>query len=222
MTEDKTIDVKLMQAQTVVLLGRQYLLTEHLIESGASTLREFELAVRSGKQELSHVLKVYNYVFALIDHLVRFHKIAFSLPGFNHKSSDFRALSKAIGNLKAVRNQLQHINNDIMNDFKGPLLGSVCWASGNSQYMTLFHDIGRQRSSYGIVFDVQNNKHDHDFCYVYNEHYYSLGDAIEGMRTFQSYLDSVVQIQIDGKDYDIKDHFAALCIEIKDKAAEST
>lgn len=69
------IDAKLGQA--VVLLSRQYLLTDHLIETRGQVLREFERAIEEKRQALDHVLDVYNYVFALIDHLVRYEKIVF-------------------------------------------------------------------------------------------------------------------------------------------------
>jgi hypothetical protein len=35
------------------------------------------------------------------------------------------------------------------------------------------------------------------------------------MRTFNKFVNSVVRIEVDGKPYDPKDHFAALCIEIQ-------
>lgn len=107
------IDAKL--AQGVVLLNRQYLLMEHLIETRGRVLREFEHAIEEKRQTLDHVLDVYNYVFALIDHLVRYEKIAFVLPRLNQKTAEYRALGDAMGQIKDIRNQLQHINNDIEN-----------------------------------------------------------------------------------------------------------
>lgn len=67
------IDSRLIQ--TVILLDRQYALLEHLIGTKNHVLKDFELAVEKGEQTLEHVLDVYNYVFALIDHLERYRKL---------------------------------------------------------------------------------------------------------------------------------------------------
>ena len=209
-----------MLIQTVVLLERQFLLTEHLINSGQTALRALETDVLSNRHDLVPVLNVFNYGFALIDHLVRYQKIAFSLPRFNHKSPEFRALDKAMGDLKDVRNQLQHLNNDILNDFKGPLLGAICWVSGTKSFMTTFHDLGRQRSSPGLIFDTAQGKYAHEFCYVYNERYHNLGHAIDGMETFNAYISGVVKIQVDGLSRTIQDHYAAIALELKPLAEE--
>jgi hypothetical protein len=203
------IDARLVQA--VVLLTRQYLLTEHLIETRSIVLREFERAIDEQRQALDHVLDVYNYVFALVDHLVRHEKIAFSIPRFNHRSDEYRALEAGMGSLKEIRNQLQHINNDI-NDYSGPLLGAICWISGQRQFIASFHDIGRPRSFPGIVLDTQTGRYLQEFCYIYNDVYHDLGKAIEGMRTFNTFTTSQVTIELDGKPYDPKEHFAALCV----------
>lgn len=173
------IDAKL--AQAAVLLNRQHLLTDHLIETRSAVLREFEHAVAGNRQVLDHVLDVYNYVFALIDHLVRYEKIAFILPRLNKKTAEYRALGDAMGDIKDIRNQLQHINEDIENDYKGPLLGAVCWISGQRQFIASFHDIGRPRSSPGIALNTRTGTYAQEFCYVYNDKYHDLGRAIEGV-----------------------------------------
>jgi hypothetical protein len=207
------IDAKL--AQAVVLLDRQYLLTDHLIDTRGCVLREFEHAIEEKQQALNHVLDVYNYVFALIDHLVRYEKIAFVLPRLNQKTAEYRALSDAMGDIKDIRNQLQHINNDIENDHTGPLLGAVCWVSGRRQFIASFHDLGRTRSSPGIVLDTRTGTYAQEFCYVYNDKYHDLGRAIDSVRTFNKFVNSCVRVEVDGKQYDPKDHFAALCIELR-------
>lgn len=207
------IDAKLVQA--VVLLNRQYLLTNHLVVTRGRVLREFEHAIEEKRQALDHVLDVYNYVFALIDHLVRYEKIAFVLPRLNQKTAEYRALGDAMGDIKDIRDQLQHINNDIENDYTGPLLGAVCWVSGQRQLIASFHDIGRPRSSPGIIFDTRTGTYAQEFCYVYNDKYHDLGRAIEGVRTFNDFVNSQVRVEVDGKQYDPKDHFAALCIELR-------
>lgn len=207
------IDAKLVQA--VVLLNRQYLLTDHLIETRGRVLREFEHAIEEKRQALEHVLDVYNYVFALIDHLVRYEKIAFVLPRLNQRTAEYRALGDAMGDIKDIRNQLQHISNDIENDNTGPLFGAICWVSDQRQFIVSFHDIGRSRSSPGIALDTRTGRYAHEFCYVYNDKYHDLGRAIEGVRTFNEFVNSQVRVEVDGKPYEPKDHFAALCIELR-------
>lgn len=194
------IDAKLVQA--VVLLSRQYLLTDHLIETRGQVLREFERAIEEKRQALDHVLDVYNYVFALIDHLVRYEKIVFVLPRLNQKTAEFRSLRDAMGGIKDIRDQLQHINNDIENNYTGPLLGAVCWVSGQRQFIASFHDIGRTRSSPGIILDTRTGTHAQQFCYVYNDKYYDLGRAIDGLRTFNKFVNARVRVEVDGKPYD--------------------
>ena len=205
------IDALLIQA--VVLLDRQYLLIDHLIETRSHALREFERAIEENQEGLNHVLDVYNYIFALIDHLVRYEKIAFTLPRFNYKAAEYRALGNALGDLKDIRDQFQHINNDIENDYTGPLLGMVCWVSGQQQFIASFHDLGRPRSSPGIILDTKTGIFAQQFCYIYNHKYYDLGRAIEGVRTFNKFVNSQVRVEVDGKQYDPKDHFMAFRLE---------
>jgi hypothetical protein len=207
------IDARLVQA--VVLLGRQYLLTEHLIETTSGMLSAFEQSIEEKQQSLSNVLDVYNCVFALVDHLVRYEKIAFSIPKLNQRSAEYRAFGAAMGSLKEIRNQLQHINNEIENDDSGPLLGAICWISKGDQFLVSFNDMGRERSSPGIVLDTHTGQYLHEFCYVYNDVYHDLGGAIAGMRTFNTFVSSKVQVEIDGKPYDPKDHFTAIKIKFQ-------
>lgn len=207
------IDKTLFQA--AVLLNRQYLLTARLIKTRSSVLQEFEHALTQKQENLNHVLDVYNYVLGLIDYIVRYQKIAMVLPRLSQTTPDYRALNNAMGDLKEIRNQIQHINNDIDNDNAGPLLGAVCWASGQRQYMASFHDIGRKRSSPGLTFDSQTGMHIQEFTYVYNEVHHDLGKAIEGMGTFDKFLNSVVPMEVDGKPYNPNDHFAALAFDFQ-------
>ena len=208
-----TISERLVQA--VVLLQRQYLLTEHLIQTRGPVLQDFETAVAEQRQGLDNVLDAYNYVFALVDHLVRYEKIAFGLPRLNQKSAHHRALRAGMGTLKQIRNQLQHLNNGIENANSGPLLGAICWVSGIRQFMAFFHDIGRARSSPGIIFDTRDRRHLQQFCYVCNDTYHDLGAAIDAMRAFDAFISEVVHVTIDGKPYDPKDHYGALCVEVR-------
>ncbi|MDD5586831.1 MAG: hypothetical protein PHY92_07755 [Alphaproteobacteria bacterium] len=205
----------LQLAQSAVLLDRQYLLIERIVATQNHVLKNFELAIENKEQNLIHVLDVYNYVFALIDHLERYRKIALSFPKFNKRSLEYKSLMSSTGELRGVRNQLQHINNDIVNDYTGPLLGIVCWASDLKQFIAAFHDIGRQRSSPGLIFDTATGKYTQEFCYIYNEKYYDLKKAIMGVEVFNRYIKTKIKIQIGGKDYNASEHFAALCVGFK-------
>jgi hypothetical protein len=207
------IDSRLIQS--VILLDRQYALIEHLINAQGHVLKDFEYVVEKNEQALSHVLDVYNYVFALIDHLDRYRKIALSIPKLNQKSVEYRALINSMGELKDVRDQIQHINNDIENEYTGPLLGSIFWISGTKQFIAMFHDVGRKRSAPGAIFDTRTGKYVHNFCYVYNDKYHDLEKAIDGVKSFNIYLNSIIKIQIADKDYNIKDHFSAMWMEFR-------
>lgn len=213
------IDAKL--AQSVVVLYRQHLLIERLIETRHGVLQAFEQALDEKRQALDHVMDVYNYVFALIDHLVRYQKIAFVLPRLSKKSAEYRALSDAMGGMKDIRNQLQHINNDIENDYTGPLLGAVCWVSGNRQFVASFHDVGRERSSPSIPLDTRTGRHLHDFCYVYNGVYHDLDSAIQGVRAFNKFVRSKVRVEVGGTPYDPKKHYVALGLEFRALAEDA-
>ncbi len=214
--KEKQRKVDSFAAQAIVLLERQYLLLSRLVDTNTS-LRNFEKAVKVKEQALDHVLDVYNYAFALIDHLARYHKIAFSIPRLNHKAPEYRALNASLEEIKNLRDQIQHINNVIENEYTGPLLGAVCWIDSNEkhqQYIASFHDLGRQRTSYGIVFDTQKSIHIQEFVLVYNEKYYDLGKAIEAIHVFNQYIKLTVKIEVGGKEYDAKDHFLALTCKI--------
>ena len=168
------------------------------------------------------MLDVYHYIFALIDHLVRYQKIAFMLPRLNKKDPEYRALDDAMGHIKDIRNQLQHINNDIENDYTGPLLGAVWWVSGQRQFVAVFPDIGRPRSSPGIILDTCTGKYGQEFCYVYNGEYHDLSRAIAGVREFNEFMNARVRVKVDGRPYDPKEHFVALCIELRIPAEDLT
>lgn len=120
-----------------------------------------------------------------------------------------------MGELKDIRDQIQHINNDIENDYTGPLLGNIFWVVGTKQFNAVFHDIGRERSAPGAILDTATGKYLHEFCYVYNEKYYDLQKAIDGVKVFNLWINSKIKIQIDGKDYNIRNHFAAFGAEFK-------
>ena len=212
-TPAASVDQRL--AQTVVLLQRQFLLTEHAIQAGTASLMEFEGAIGSGYQSIRNVFSVFNYAFSLVDHLVRYRKIASVLPRINQKGAEFRAVESALQPLTQVRNQFQHINNLIENQNSGPLLGSVCWHSSTSQFVASFNDIGRQRSVPLVWLDTLTGKFGLHFCYIYNESYYDLDKAIKGMRDFQQFINGYCAVQIDGKEFVQEEHFTAMKIDFK-------
>jgi hypothetical protein len=204
-----TVDDQLIQ--TVVLLKRQFLLTEHLLKRGRKALEDFQDAVSAQRQSVEHVLDVLNFAFALIDNLVRYQKIARSIPRINQKSPEFRALISSLGELTDIRNQHQHINRNIMNNFSGPLLGTVSWTDANANYFASFNDVGRQRSVPGMVFDTQENRFVLQFCYIFGDKYHDLQRAIEGMQSFNAYLDKRVVISLDGARFSADEHYMAGC-----------
>lgn len=198
--------------QATVLLRRQFLLTERLIQTQSSVLKNFEEAIEGRKTSITHVLDVHNYVFALIDHLFRYKIIAHKVPRLNQKNPEFRSLDEAI-DLRDARDQIQHINEDIRNNYDGPLLGNVCWISNKKQYIAVLHDVGRTRGAPGIVFDAYTETYMNQFCYVYNNKYYDLDRAAIGMRHFHKYIISEVKIEIDGKPYADDEHYGAFSIK---------
>jgi hypothetical protein len=209
--ERRDIDQLLIQA--VVLLKRQQLLAEHLIAEGTLTLTEFESAIGAGRQSIDNVLAVFNYCWALVDQLERYRKIAAVVPRLNQKGAEFRALEAALRPLTGIRNQFQHLNNHISNSNSGPLLGSVCWVNGNAQFIASLPDLGPARTVPGIYVDTETGAFGNQFCYVYNDDFYDLGNAVTGMRVFQSYVDALVQIKLDGTDFVQRDHFIAMRVD---------
>jgi hypothetical protein len=208
---DKTDELLL---QSAILLKRQGLLTENLIRNGEITLKNFETAIsKSGQQNLEHVLNVINYVFGLIDNLVRYQKIAGSIPKLNHKSPEYRSFTSGMGNLKEVRNIHQHVNNDIMENFTGPLLGSVSWSSGQKCLTACLHDIGRERSLPALIYDTQEKKFTSTFCYIFGQTYYDLEKAITSMKQFDEFIDKSIRIEANGSPFLVEDHFIAMSAE---------
>jgi len=208
-------EVDQLLIQAVVLLQRQRLLAENLVRTGSSTLVEFEDAVSKGKQNIDHVLSVFNYCWALVDQLERYRKIASVVPRLSQKSAEFRAMEASLRPLTNVRNQFQHINNHIRNENSGPLLGAVCWTNENTQFMATLPDLGSARTVPGIPVDTKTGAYTSQFCYVYNDDYFDLGAAIDAMRAFQQYIDQAVQIQVDGKGFVSGEHFIAIRTEFK-------
>jgi len=206
-------DLQQLIFQSVVLLQRQYLLAEHLIANGETTLAKFEQTVIEGTQSIDSVFAVFNYCWALVDQLDRYRKIAAVVPKLNQKGMEFRAFEAAFKSLNKICNQFQHINNHVRNENSGPLLGSVCWVNGSAQFFASLPDIGRSRSVPGIPINTRTGTFRYKFCYVYNDVYYDLGGAIQGMRSFQKFVDAQVALSLDGTTLVQRDHFIAMRVE---------
>lgn len=200
------IDAHLVQA--VVLLDRQYRMLERACTDGRGKLSTLERSISSAP--LDEVLDAYNYVLSLVEALARYQKTAFSIPRMNQKSAEYRAFAAAMGDIKDVRDQLQHLNNDIENENIGPLLGGIAWVTNKDNYLVALNDIGRKRSVPGIPYDTQEKKYVSNFCFTYGDKYYDLAKALDGLRAFHAYILRTVQIEIDGKPYVATEHFIAI------------
>jgi hypothetical protein len=205
--EDK-INARL--AQAVVLLDRQYRILERIYETATITLERLQAAMNSGSTTLELVLDVYAQVLSLIDNFARYQKTATSLPRFNQRSAEHRALAAAMGSIVDARNQLQHLNNDIENDNQGPLLGGIAWVSTNRNYVISLNDVGRKRSVPGIAYDTRERRFVSDFCFTYGNTLFDLAKAMSGIRDFNKYVTGIVRIEIDGKPYIAEQHFMAV------------
>ena len=146
----KAIDELLIQ--TIVLLQRQKMLIDRHVATQSLILGDFEKSVSGATQSVAEVLDVYNNVFGLIDHLVRYQKIASNIPKFNQKTAEYNTLEMALSGLKDIRNQFQHINNHIENKFSGSLLGSISWINGIASFTAALPDFNRTETMPSLVF----------------------------------------------------------------------
>jgi hypothetical protein len=201
--------------QTIVLLKRQFEMIERIKIAIKTQQNDIENSIGNDAQTIEQVYNIYISVFSVIDHLVRYQKIAHVLPRFNQKDNEFIEFNNGMGDLKDIRNQIQHINNEIENQFEGPLLGAICWIKGNAQYITSFHDLGRERSTPGIILNTTTGKYLNEFCFIYNGIYHDLGKALISCVQFNAYVDNRVKIGVNGKEFSSKDHFAAVRFEFK-------
>lgn len=194
-----------------VLLGRQFLVLEYVARRRKSrVLSGFEQAIAKGAQDINDVLKVYELTFSLVDNIVRYEKIASMLPRFSKKSDEFKLFEARLSGMKELRNLLQHIQGDIDTEFESPILGGVTWARGKYNYMAAFNDLGAGRSLPGLVYDRKEDRFTKEFCYVHNGKYYDLALAIAGCQDYQRYVNEKCEVQVDGKDYVVNEHFVAL------------
>jgi hypothetical protein len=209
--------------QTVTLLQRQRKLAEQVVRSGTLSLQNFEIAVDKGEKAIENTLEVMNYAFSLIDSLVRFQKIAGYIPQINHrKSKECIALRAGMANLKDVRNQHQHLQNHILNNMPGPILGTVSWISQGGNYTATYQDIGRTRSFPTIVYDLKERKYIHDFCYIYGDVYHDLKKGISAMRDFSDYIRSIVKIELNGIQMETDDLVIAMRTQMAIKGPSRT
>lgn len=208
------IDKRLIHA--FVLLGRQYLITEHIVtKRKAKVLSLFEKSIENKNTSIYDVVRVYELAFTIVDNIVRYQKIASILPRFNQKTEEFKTFSSKLSGLKDLRNLLQHINGDIDTEFTSPILGGVTWIKNNKNYIAAFNDLGEPRSLPGIVFDTKEMTYTKEFCYVHNGVYYDLSEAIDGYRTYQKYVESKCTVNLEGKPYNVKDHIIGVATEFK-------
>jgi hypothetical protein len=176
-------------------------------------LRSIEKEISSGLQTVQSLYPVYEYIFSLIDNLVRYQKILNVTPKVSQKEKSIVKYNKVLEPLKQARNQIQHINNDIENTFSGPLLGSICWNRGRTQYIVSLGDIGRSRSTPGIVLDTHTGRFVAELCYVYNETYHDLHKAVSETQAIHEWLSNTITITIDDAAYDPNSHFQAFKAE---------
>jgi hypothetical protein len=201
--------------QSLILLDRQKLMMDSFVENGRLSLIKFENSLENtGSVGITNVISVLNYAHGLIDHLVRFEKIARSVPKISQKGTEFRKFREAMGSLVDARNQIQHINRNTVNNYTGPLLGSVSWVSSGVNYTAGFSDVGRERSIPGLVYDTQEKRFLSEFCYVFGETYHDLGKAIAGVHRYFENIFLQVNLKVDGKPYASSNHLIALRYKI--------
>jgi hypothetical protein len=201
--------------QTVVLLNRQYEIIQYLFSKREPKIfGDIENEINSGSQTAQSLYPVYEYIFSLIDNLVRYQKVLNVMPTVNQRKDTVAKYNKILNPLKEARNQIQHINNDIDNSFSGPLLGSVCWNKGPTQYIVSLGDIGRARSTPGVWFDTQSRSFVSELCYIYNETYHDLRKATSETTAIHKWLSSSTTITIDNAPYNPNLHFQALKLEV--------
>jgi hypothetical protein len=210
----ESIDERL--AQAVVLLSRQYEIIDYLFsQKEAEVLKSVEREISSGLPKVQSVYPVYEYVYSLIDNLMRYQKILNVTPKLNQKEQPISNFNLALSPLKEVRNNLQHINDNLKSSLSGPLLGSICWNRGLTQYIVSLSDVGRSRSVPGIVLDTQTGTFVAELCYVYNETYHDLHKAISETAAVHKWLSTVISMSIDNTPYDPNSHFQAIKLEFK-------
>lgn len=209
-------DIDTRLARSYVLLSRQFLITEYVARKRCPrVLALYEQAIAKKSQSINDVLRVYELAFSLVDNIVRYQKIASTLPRFSQKSDEFKLFAKRLSGMKELRNLLQHINGDIDTEFESPILGGVTWVKGDTNYIVAFNDLGVKRSLPSIVFDTQEMAFTKEFCYVHNGKYYDLALAIKGYREYQKYVEAKCRVEADGKPYQADEHYSAIGLSFR-------
>jgi hypothetical protein len=208
----ESIDERL--AQSVVLLNRHHEIIDYLFSKRESEiLKSLEHDINSGSQTIQSVYPLYEYIFSLIDNLVRYQKILNVTPTLHQKKTPIAEYNKILSPLKEARNQIQHINDNIKYSFSGPLLGSVCWCRGLTQYIVSLGDIGRQRTVPGTYFDTHTGKFVAELCYIYNETEHDLHKAISETTKIHNWLSHEISFSIDNAPYDLNSQFQAVRLD---------
>jgi hypothetical protein len=204
----ESVNTTLLQA--LILLNRQYELIAYLHEEReVAVLSQFEYAISKGVQTVSCVYPVYEYVFSLIDNLVRYHKILNSVPRVSQKDAIISSYNRLLKPLKDARNKLQHINNHLDNAFSGPLMGSICWSRESHQFIASLFDIQKTNSVCGIALDTYTGRFVTQFVYIENDIHYDLCQILEATQKVHEVVASQFDIQIDGQIYNPKMFFLA-------------
>ena len=208
----ESVNATLLQA--LILLNRQHEIIVYLHEERETTvLREFEDAISKGSQTVSCVYPVYEYVFSLIDNLVRYHKILNSVPKVSQKDAIISSYNRLLAPLKEARNKLQHINRHLDNTFSGPLMGSICWNRESHQFIASLSDVAKPNSVAGVTLDTHTGKFVAQFVYIENDIHYDLHEITEATREVHEFVVNRFHVQIDGKPYDPSMHFQAFRID---------
>jgi hypothetical protein len=203
--------------QVAIALIRQYQLLSNLSQKRGDVLSCFEASMPTQENGFQGVFDIYNYAFALLDAVVRYHKMAHSLPGVSKKEVLYRRLDKAIDHFKGARNQIQHLDNDVVNEFSGPLMGAVTWPNDVTNYSAVLNDVGRERKIGLLAFDTVEGKFVNGFCYVYNDKYYDLDAAVSAINTFHADLMSRMVLKVGETDFDPLSNISVLHVSYRRK-----
>jgi len=210
----ESVNAKLLQA--LILLNRQHETIAYLHEERESAvLKAFEDTISKGSLTVSCVYPVYEYVFSLIDNLVRYRKIQNSVPRVSQKYVIISNYIRLLVPLKDARNKLQHINRHLDNTFSGPLMGPICWNRESHQFVASLSDAARANSVAGVAQDTHTGKFVAQFVYIENDIHYDLHEITAATREVHEFVVSRFDVQIDGKPYDPSMHFQAFRIDLE-------
>lgn len=199
----------------LVLIERIYLFIANANRDGIVRLRALESAMLSGTQDVQQIADLYNYIFLIIDHICRFQKVALRLPKEVSKSKEYKECMRALSVFYSTRNNFQHIDEKIDNEWSGPLLGAICWVSDGRHFLISFNDVNRVRSSPTLILDAREGIFTRTFAYVCNDTYYDIGDAIERIETFMNFFQKTIHFSRDEREINIRDDYLAVTLDFK-------